>query len=245
MKMKRKIIEIDEKLCDGCGECLQACAERAITIVDGKARLVSEVYCDGLGACLGECPKSALKIVEREAEEFDPEAVEEYLRHKTINEINNEKPCCPSMTIVSLKEVFNETNEQKNPYTTSELTNWPIQLKLVPPTAHFLKEANLLIAADCTAFAYPDFHKDFLKNKILLVGCPKLDDIGEYIQKVAEILKIANIKTITVLTMEVPCCSKLPKLIEKALDIAGKEIPLEEIVISTQGTILTKGDLVR
>lgn len=245
MKMKRKIIEIDEKLCDGCGECLQACAERAITIVDGKARLVSEVYCDGLGACLGECPKSALKIVEREAEEFDPEAVEEYLRHKTINEINNEKPCCPSMTIVSLKEVFNETNEQKNPYTTSELTNWPIQLKLVPPTAHFLKEANLLIAADCTAFAYPDFHRDFLKNKILLVGCPKLDDIGEYIQKVAEILKIANIKTITVLTMEVPCCSKLSKLIEKALDIAGKEIPLEEIVISTQGTILTKGDLVR
>ncbi len=143
MKMKGKIIEIDEKLCDGCGECLQACAERAITIVDGKARLVSEIYCDGLGACLGECPKSALKIVEREAEEFDPGAVEEYLRHKTMSEINNEKPCRPSMTIVSLKEVFNETDEHENPHTTSKLTNWPIQLKLLPPTAHFLKEANL------------------------------------------------------------------------------------------------------
>ncbi|MCX7913803.1 MAG: 4Fe-4S binding protein [Thermodesulfovibrionales bacterium] len=244
MKIKRKILEIDEKLCDGCGQCVPACAEGAIEVVDGKARLVSEIYCDGLGACLGECPKGALKIIEKEAEEFDPEAVEEYLKHKTPKEVDREIPCCPAMSIQSVKKINNK-DEESTSYNTSELSNWPIQIKLVPATAPFLKEANLLVAADCTAFAYPNFHKDFLKNKILLIGCPKLDDTEIYLQKFIEIFKTVEVKKITVLIMEVPCCSKLPKIIEKALNIAMKNIPMEEVVISTKGVTINKGDLVR
>ena len=236
MKTKRKIIEIDETLCDGCGQCVPACAEGAIEVIDGKARLVSEIYCDGLGACLGECPKGALKVIEREADEFDPEAVEEYLKHKKTLEKPEEKPCCPAMHIMSIKKAGQD--KEKSSYGVSELTNWPVQIRLVPSSAPFLKGSHLLVAADCTAFAYPDFHKDFLQGKVLLVGCPKLDDIDEYVKKFAEIFTAANIQKITVLTMEVPCCSKLPKIIEKAMNIAGKDIPIEEIVISVRGSIL-------
>lgn len=236
MKVNRKIIEIDENLCDGCGQCVPACAEGAIEVIDGKARLVSEIYCDGLGACLGECPKGALKIVEREADDFDPEAVEQYLKHKKTAEKHEDKPCCPSMHIMKLKKP--EGDIKGASYGVSELTNWPVQIKLVPPAAPFLKDSHLLVAADCTAFAYPDFHRDFLQGKALIVGCPKLDDAEEYVKKFAEIFSAANIKKITILTMEVPCCSKLPKIIEKAMIYAKKNIPVEEVVISIQGQIL-------
>lgn len=243
MKTIRKIIEIDGNLCDGCGQCVPACAEGAIQIVDGKARLVSEIYCDGLGACLGECPKSALKIIERESEEFDPEAVEEYLKHKKEPEPITEKPCCPAMHIMPLKNISKDANSSSRGV--SELTNWPVQIKLVPAAAPFLKDSHLLVAADCTAFAYPNFHQDFLEGKALLVGCPKLDDADEYVKKFAEIFNTAHIKKITILIMEVPCCSKLPKIIQKALNIAGKDIPIEEVVIGTQGVVLQRGDLVK
>ncbi len=236
MKTKRKIIEIEENLCDGCGQCVPACAEGAIQVIDGKARLVSEIYCDGLGACLGECPKNALKIIERDADEFDPEAVEEYLKHKKQMEKEQEKPCCPAMHIMTLKKPEGEMKGAS--YGVSELTNWPVQIKLVPANAPFLKDSNLLVAADCTAYAYPDFHRDFLQGKSLLVGCPKLDDTEEYVRKFEEIFRAANIKKITILTMEVPCCSKLPKIIQKAMTVAGKNIPIEEVVISTQGQVL-------
>ncbi len=243
MKTIRKIIEIDENLCDGCGQCVPACAEGAIQIVDGKAMLVSEIYCDGLGACLGECPKDALKIIEREAQEFDPEAVEEYLRHKKEPEPKQEKPCCPAMHFMPLKNAGTDINRPSKGI--SELTNWPVQIKLVPAAAPFLRDSHLLVAADCTAFAYPDFHQDFLVGKALLVGCPKLDDADEYVKKFVEIFNTANIKKITVLIMEVPCCSKLPKIIQKALIISGKDIPLEEVVIGTQGAVLQRGELVK
>lgn len=244
MKTIRKIIEIDENLCDGCGQCVPACAEGAIQVVDGKARLVSEIYCDGLGACLGECPKNAIRIVEKESEAFDPEAVEEYLKHKKVQEDNiKEKPCCPAMHIMPFKNISKDANQTSK--VESRLTNWPVQIKLVPATAPFLKDSHLLIAADCTAFAYPSFHQDFLENKALLVGCPKLDDVNEYVKRFTEIFNSANIKKITVLTMEVPCCSKLPKIIQKALDISGKDIPIEEVIIGTQGVILQRGDLVK
>lgn len=238
MKEKRKIIEIDENLCDGCGQCVPACAEGAIEVIDGKARLVSEIYCDGIGACLGECPRGALQIIEREADGFDPEAVEEYLKHKKAHAKQEEKPCCPSMHIMRLKKP--EDAIKSFSYGVSELTNWPVQLKLVPAAAPFIKDAHLLVAADCTAFAYPDFHKDFLQGKALLVGCPKLDDADEYVRKFAEIFEAANIKKITVLTMEVPCCSKLPKIIRKAMTVSGRNIPIEEVVISVQGHILER-----
>lgn len=238
MRGKRKIIEIDENLCDGCGQCVPACAEGAIEVIDGKARLVSEIYCDGIGACLGECPRGALQIIEREADGFDPEAVEEYLEHKKAQAKQEEKPCCPSMHIMRLKKSEDAIKSFSDGV--SELTNWPVQLKLVPAAAPFIKDAHLLVAADCTAFAYPDFHKDFLQGKALLVGCPKLDDADEYVRKFAEIFEAANIKKITVLTMEVPCCSKLPKIIRKAMTVSGRNIPIEEIVISVQGHILER-----
>jgi len=244
MKIKRKIIEIDEELCDGCGQCVPSCAEGALDIVDGKARLVSEVYCDGLGACLGECPTGALQIVEREVEDFDEEAVEEFLKSKAKETPPQEAtlPCgCPSTQIQSFisPTPCQEANEPISQESSeSAMSHWPVQISLVPPTAPFLKGSNLLIAADCTPVAYPDFHRDFLRGKTVMVGCPKFDDVEEYIQKFADIFKTADIKSITALIMEVPCCSSLPVIIKKAMDAAGKDIPMEEIVISTRGEIL-------
>jgi len=232
MKVLRKIIEIDEELCDGCGQCVPGCAEGAIDIVDGKARLVSESYCDGLGACLGECPNGAIRIVEREAEDFDEEAVEAYLKEKERPEKKVEVPLacgCPSTHVQTF-----------TPNSSSTLSHWPVQINLVPPNASYLKGADLLIAADCTPFAYPNFHRDFLKGKVVMVGCPKFDDVEDYILKFTEIFKAAEIKSITSLIMEVPCCSGLPNIIKRALNAAGKHIPMEEIVISTRGEILKK-----
>jgi Pyruvate/2-oxoacid:ferredoxin oxidoreductase delta subunit len=250
MKVTRKIVKIDEELCDGCGQCVPGCAEGAIEIRDGKARLVSESYCDGLGACLGECPNGAITIVEREAEDFDEEAVEAYLREKEKAEKPVELPLacgCPSTHVQTFIPKVSDKKGMtgdSQPGIESTLSHWPVQINLVPPTAPFLKGADLLIAADCTPLAYPNFHKDFLKGKVVMIGCPKFDDVEDYILKFTEIFKKAEIKSITVLIMQVPCCSGLPMLVKRAMDAAGKDIPLEETVISTRGDILKRGQQV-
>lgn len=235
MKVIRKIVKIDEELCDGCGQCVPGCAEGAIEIIDGKARLVSDKYCDGLGACLGECPNGAITLEEREAEDFDEEAVEVYLKEK-------EKGCPSTYVRTFTPETLDEKGLTGGPQpkTASNLSHWPVQINLVPPTAPFLKGADLLIAADCTTLAYPDFHRDFLAGKVVMIGCPKFDDVEDYILKFREIFERADIKSITTLVMEVPCCSGLPMIVKKAMDAAGKEIPMEEIVISTRGDILKR-----
>ena len=244
MEVKRKIIKIDEELCDGCGECVPSCAEGAIEIVDGKARLVAEKYCDGLGACLGECPNGALTVVEREAEEFNEEAVEEYLSSKAQGESPEEATMacgCPSAQIETFgpSASFQEANEPAlQASAVSALSHWPVQIRLVPPTAPFLKGADLLVAADCTPVAYPNFHQDFLKGKVVMVGCPKFDDVQEYIQRFADIFNTADIKSITVVVMEVPCCQGLPIIVEKGMEMAGKGIPMEKVVISARGDVL-------
>ena len=247
MKEIRKIGEIDDELCDGCGQCVPACAEGAIEIVDGKARLAAEKYCDGLGACLGECPNDAIRIIEREATAFDEEAVEQHLKSKDQAEESTAEatlPCgCPSAQVQNFMSQLADQDEDKpvlQPGMVSALSHWPVQIKLVPPTAPFLKGADLLVAADCTPFAYPNFHQDFLKGKTLMVGCPTLDDAQEYIQKFAEIFSTADIKSITVVVIEVPCCQGLPMIVKKGMTLAGKKIPTEYVVISTKGTVLKK-----
>ena len=234
MKVMRKIIEIDDERCDGCGVCVPACAEGAIEIINGKARVVAEKYCDGLGACMGECPNDALRIVEREAEDFDEEAVEMYLNEKA-KEL--EKPLqatgCPSSQIRT-------SIPSGVPVGVSNLSHWPVQIHLVQPHAPFLKNADLLVAADCTTVASANFHQDYLKGKAVMIGCPKFDDGEAYVQKFTDIFKAVEIKSITVLVMEVPCCSGLPTMIQRAMAAADKEIPLEIIVISTRGEVLKK-----
>ncbi len=249
MKVKRKIIEIDENLCDGCGQCVPACAEGAIQIIDGKARLVSERYCDGLGACLGECPTGALRIVEREAEDFDEHAVEEYLKEKEKTE-KEEIPTlacgCPSTQIQSFapETSCEEANIPKEQTTIrSSLSHWPVQIRLVPPTAPFLKGANLLVVADCVPVAYPSLHSDFLKGRVVLVGCPKFDDVEDYIKRFADIFKAADIKSVTALIMEVPCCSGLPIIVKRGMEQAGKDISIEQIIIGRNGEIIKKSSL--
>jgi len=245
MKVMRKIIEIDEELCDGCGECVPSCAEGAIEVVDGKARVVAEKYCDGLGACMGDCPNGALKIIEREAEDFDEEAVELYLKEKEEKPVEVPVACgCPSTQVQTFipTATVGETvaGDSQAARTASALEHWPVQINLVPPIAPFLKGADLLIAADCVPVAYPNFHQDFLKGKVVMVGCPKFDDVEEYIRKFTDIFKIADIKSITALVMEVPCCSGLPVILQRAVDAAGKMIPIEQVVISTRGEILKR-----
>lgn len=247
MKIMRKIIEIDEERCDGCGLCVPACAEAALQIIDGKAKLVDDKYCDGLGACLGDCPNDALKTIEREADPFDEEAVEELLKSKSPEgerAAETTLPCgCPSglvqsfMPRVTGKEVLKPMSRRAGQ---SALSHWPVQINLVPAKAPFLKGADLLISADCTAFTYPDFHQDFLRGKVLVVGCPKFDDVQGYIRKFVEIFHEAEVKSITVVVMEVPCCHGLPRIVEKAVKLAGKTIPVEQVVISTRGTVLKR-----
>ncbi len=243
MKVTRKIIEIDEELCDGCGQCVPSCAEGAIQIIDGKAKLVEDRYCDGLGACLGECPTGALSVVEREAEDFDEAAVEQYLSSKAQEEHPKEITLprgCPSAQL----QTFLPCQEANEPVVhktqLSALSHWPVQIRLVPASAPFLKGADLLVAADCTPIAYPNFHQDFLKGRVVLVGCPKFDNAEEYIQRFAEIFNSANIKTVTIVVMEVPCCNGLPIIVDKGMKMAGKKVPMEIVMISTRGEILER-----
>ncbi len=234
MKVMRKIIEIDDERCDGCGVCVPACAEGAIEIIDGKARVVAEKYCDGLGACMGECPNDALRIVEREADDFDEEAVEKYLEEKLkVPEKTLGAAGCPSSRI----QTSIPTGVHGG---ASKLSQWPVQIHLVQPHAPFLKDADLLIAADCTTVACANFHQDYLKGKVVMIGCPKFDDGEAYIQKFTDIFKAVEIKSITVLIMEVPCCSGLPAMIQRAMAVAEKTIPMETVIISTQGEVLKR-----
>jgi len=240
MKTKRKIIEINEERCDGCGQCVIACVEGAIRMIDGKARLISDQYCDGLGVCLGKCPRDAISIVEREAEEFSETAVEQHLKITTIDE--PVMACgCPSTHIQSFppSSKCGTAGDEKLPQENrSALSHWPVQIRLVPPQAPFLKGADLLVAADCTPIAYPDFHRDFLVGKVVMTGCPKFDDDRPYIDKFTQIFEEADIRSITALVMEVPCCQGLPVILQKAMERAGKNIPLEKIVIGTSGRII-------
>ncbi|MDL2124908.1 MAG: 4Fe-4S ferredoxin [Deltaproteobacteria bacterium] len=244
MKTLRKIIEIDEELCDGCSQCVPGCAEGSLQIVDGKAKMVSDNLCDGLGACIGECPNGALRIVEREAEEFDEEAVEKYLAEKEAAK-QKQQPVlacgCPSTNIQTFAPV-SSCREANIPAgfenSESALSHWPIQIRLVPATAPFLKGADLLVLADCCGVAIPTLHKDLLKGRVVMIGCPKFDDVQEYIEKFAYIFKTADIKSVLSVVMEVPCCSGLPMIVKKGMEAAGKNIPIKELVISTRGKIL-------
>jgi NAD-dependent dihydropyrimidine dehydrogenase PreA subunit len=242
VKVKRKIIEINEELCDGCGQCVTSCAEGALQIIDGKAKVVADMFCDGLGACIGECPTGALKIIEREADEFDVEEVEKYLHGKRKEEVVKEpaSPCgCPSAAIQTFtcKEA-NKPSFIGEAGGDSALSHWPIQIKLVPPNAPFLKGADLLVLADCVPVSFPTLHRDFLKGRAVMMGCPKFDDVQEYIDKFAEVFKQAGIKSVTVVIMEVPCCSGLPVIVKKGMEKAGVNMPLEKVVISTKGKVM-------
>lgn len=244
MKVTRKIIEIDDELCDGCGQCVPACAEGAIQVIDGKARLLKERYCDGLGACLGDCPQGALRVVEREAEEFDEEAVEAHLEGLDSDPRASDIPMacgCPSSQVQAFEPAV--ASDARSGPTPSALCQWPVQIQLVPPTAPFLKGADLLVAADCTPFAYADFHRDFVQGKVVLVGCPKFDDVEEYVARFTEIFRSADIRSVTVVVMEVPCCASLPVLLEKAMEKAEKRVPMERVVLSTRGHILKRDEL--
>lgn len=216
--MKRNIISVDRDKCVGCGLCTNACHQGALKIIDGKATLISETYCDGLGMCLPNCPMGALKIIEKEVEEF-----------------KNKK--CPSVQIKELKVKSNINIKDEVKDMGSQLRQWPCQIKLVPTNAPYFNNAKLLIAADCTAFAYGDIHNKFMKNKITLIGCPKLDSV-DYSEKLTEIIKNNNIKSVDVLRMSVPCCGGIENAVKQALINSGKMIPWTINVISTNGEIL-------
>ena len=232
----RNIVKIDEEKCNGCGLCVPSCAEGAIQIIDGKARLVKDTYCDGLGACLGKCPQDAITIEQREADQFDEQAAHEHVQ-KTAPAQPVSCPSVRPMQFNTQKQTETVNQRQK-----TELTMWPVQLKLLPPYAPFLKEADLLIAADCVPFAYPNFHQDFLKNRVLTVGCPKLDDVSLYRNKLAEIFRTANIKSLTIVNMEVPCCFGLKRLVDEAMELSGAKIPLHQVTISIKGEILSESN---
>ncbi len=225
--MKRKIVEIDSDLCDGCGACIPNCAEGALKIVDGKARLVSDKFCDGLGACLGHCPKGAIRIVEREAEEFDQNAVPHQSKSKSAP-----SPSCPGSQIRHYKPTSATSHEAT---LNSQLNHWPIQLHLVPASAPFFEDADLLISATCLPFAYADFHRVLLAGKTLVIACPKLDRTEPYLEKLTAILRENHIKSLTVAVMEVPCCQGLVRLARQALHDSGKRVPITVEVIGING----------
>jgi Pyruvate/2-oxoacid:ferredoxin oxidoreductase delta subunit/uncharacterized Zn-binding protein involved in type VI secretion len=247
MKVTRKIIEIDEERCDGCGNCILACAEGAIQIVAGKAKVIADKYCDGLGACLGDCPQGALTVIEREAEEFDEAAVEALLKQqKTGKKAAPAVGGCPSAVlktfpIADAGHACNCVNEAKAQSSAgfSALGHWPVKIRLVPAGAPFLKGSDLLIAADCVTVAYPSFHQDFLKGKAVMTGCPKFDDVNGYVDKLAQVFAESGIKSITSVVMEVPCCSGMAGIIKKALARSGADLPFTEVVVSAQGKILS------
>lgn len=271
---KRNIIKIDENKCNGCGLCIPNCPEGALQIIDGKARLISDLFCDGLGACIGHCPEDAITIEEREAEPYDEKNVmenivkqgknvikahlqhlkdhgqEEYLKQavdflkkKDIDVPHEEAhshamhaaSSCPGLQVIDFGKKKTATASSKTSKGISQLRQWPIQIMLVPPQAPYLKEADLLIAADCVPFAYADFHPNLLKGKVLLIGCPKLDDAEFYKNKLAQILKNNNIKSVTCAHMEVPCCFGLVQIVKSAIAESGKNIPFDGVTISIKG----------
>ncbi len=260
-KTVRNVIHIDEEKCDGCGQCAIACAEGAIEIVDGKARLVSERYCDGLGACLGECPQGAITVEQREADDYDVAATRQHLQsigrdpaaaHDPGAEHENpedELPCgCPGSAAReftpaaaqtacpgSAARAFAPSAGQGRAAQPSALGQWPVQLTLVPPDAPYFQGADLLVTADCVPYAYADYHADLLAGKAVVVACPKLDNAAAHLAKLAAILSASDIRSITVAIMEVPCCGGLVPLVTRALAESGKSIPLEVITIGVRG----------
>ncbi len=244
--VKRKIIKIDETKCDGCGICVDACHEGAIQIVDDKARLVSDIYCDGLGDCLAECPQDAITIEEREADAFDEKAVEEHLARKTKASSAPKPPIgggCPGAAMRQFAPKQAAAAAPGSAPAASGLGNWPIQIMLIPPAAPFLKEADLLICADCVPFAVPDFHNSYLAGKILLVGCPKLDDLQYYEEKLKAIFAEARPRSITVLKMEVPCCGGIAQVSVAARNLAAPDTPIKVHTVGIQGAEIACEDV--
>lgn len=237
MKTIRKIIEIDDELCTGCGECIPDCAEGSLEIIDGKARLVTDKFCDGLGACLGSCPTGALSIIEREADEFDEEAVEKFLADKKSKK-NALISGCPSAALSSFSATPCQAANVPGEQTGSALSHWPVQIKLIPATAPFLQNSDVLVTADCTAVSYAEIQRDFIKGRVVMMGCPKFDDAQMYVGRFTDILKSGKINSLTVLIMEVPCCSSMLQIIKKAHDDANSSVPVRQVVISTQGKII-------
>ena len=233
----RKIVRIDEEKCDGCGDCVPACAEGAIKIINGKAKVIDDRFCDGMGACLGECPLGAITIEEREAAEFDEKAVEQHLAHKKQNFSQPAVAACPGSALRTLNQTGPTSNSTGKISTTSQLRHWPVKLSLVPSGAPFLKDANLLICADCVPFTVPDFHDRYLKDRSVVVGCPKLDDLSFYYEKIKQIFSDNPPRKITVLIMEVPCCSGLAQAVIKARNLVNADIPLEIHTIGIRGNI--------
>lgn len=232
--MKRRIIKIDADVCNGCGACATACHEGAIEMINGKAVLTREDYCDGLGNCLPACPVNAISFEEREAPAYDEEAV----RISKQNSRGTKLPCgCPGTASRNIKRDTVSPSACDNVPSVSQLAQWPCQIKLIPVNATYLDGADLLIAADCTAYAYGRFHQDFMRGHITLIGCPKLDE-GDYTEKLTAIIRNNNIKSVKVVRMEVPCCGGIENAVKRALHTAGKLIPLQVVTISTDGRIL-------
>lgn len=254
---QRQIIQIDEDKCNGCGECILTCAEGALEIVDGKAKLVGELLCDGLGACLGECPTGALTVVERDADEFDPQAVDQRLKklgrelphghdhsrpnamqahaHDHAHGHHGPGGGCPSASalVFDRKKAGGDVGELE-----SELGHWPVKLQLLGPGAPFLRGADLLLTADCVPFAFPDFHRKLLRGNAVAIGCPKLDDIEAHVERLADIIKHSQLKSLSVVHMEVPCCFGFMHAAQEAVSRAGVAVPLKEIIVGRSGQVV-------
>jgi len=237
--MRRNIIKIDEEKCDGCGQCVPSCVEGALQIIDGKARLVSDVYCDGLGACLGDCPQGALTVEQRDADPFDQQAAEAHAAADAAPSPEAPGPAssgCPGSALRTLHSADTPASgDAASP--PSHLGHWPVQLRLIPPTAPFLKGAHLLVCADCVAYAVPDIHTRYLGGRAVVVGCPKLDDLGYYREKLKAILAEADPQSVTVLRMEVPCCGGIAEAVLEARDQVRPALPVEIHVVSVGGDI--------
>ena len=232
----RNIVKIDEEKCNGCGLCVNACAEGAIKIIDGKARLVSEIYCDGLGACLGHCPQDAITIEKRQAENFDEEATEAYLAKEKNAQVQSDF-VCPGMAAKQLRKKAEPDDTVQAGEVPSRLGQWPVQLKLVSPHTPYFASADLLLVADCVPFAMGDFHNRFLKDHSIAVGCPKLDDVQFYIEKLAAILQANKLNSLTVIHMEVPCCSGLAHIAREAIAKSKIDMAFEDVTIDLQGNV--------
>jgi Pyruvate/2-oxoacid:ferredoxin oxidoreductase delta subunit len=250
---RRKIIHIDEEKCDGCGLCVPSCAEGAIQIIGGKARLVSETYCDGLGACLGECPQGAISMVERDSAAFDEEAARRRMAGQpTTPAAATPSPhVCPGSAVRDLSLPLlpvHPSNVDPEPVEPggepdaepSALANWPVQLHLVPPNAPFLKDADVLLVADCVPFALADFHRRYLRGRPVVIGCPKLDNAPAYVDKLTQMLTASSIRSLTVIHMEVPCCTGLLRIAQAAIQATGRDIPIDDVTISIRGNVVNR-----